>query len=370
MQNQAKKNLSFPLKVVQLAFGVIIIFVLAQMLWWIIFQQNYVRSITALMLDQWQLEAELANIATTSLNDKEKLLTEKGLSHLLIYKGNIIVNPHAISNFENQQQKYIRMFKYEGPVFVAVVLFGLLIIYQSLQAERELKRRQENFLDAISHEFNTPIATLKLLVQTLQRQSPSPEKRKDYLIKMALELQRLEFTSEQVLASARLKHSLETPKLTAHDLNEVVKNIVNEASASLETRGASLNIHYADYPLPVSIDPQAFSVVLTNLLENALKYSTNAHKPITVSLEDDNYLVKVHVEDKGIGINPQDAKHIFKKFYRAGNELTREFKGVGLGLYLVKSISEAMNGWVKCEPLPQGTRFTIIFPKRIITKEI
>ncbi len=358
----------FPQVIVYLAFGGIIIFVLAQVLWWIIFQQRYVHSVTLLTLNQWQLEADLANIASTSTNTKEKLLAEKELTHLILHKDNIIVNPQAISHFEKQQQKHIRMFKYEGPVFVTVVLLGLLIIYQNLQAERELKRRQENFLSAISHEFNTPIATLKLLVQTLKRHNLSSEKSSDYLEKMVLELKRLEVTSEQVLASARLEHSLEVPKLTTHDLNRVVRNLINKVRASLEARGASLDLHYTTYPLLVSIDPQAFSLILTNLLENALKYSVSPEKPIKVRLEDDNYLIKVHVEDEGIGINPKDIKHIFEKFYRAGNELTREFKGVGLGLYLVKSISEAMNGWVKCEPLQKGTRFTVVFPRVISAK--
>ncbi len=365
MQNQITKALHFPKKIVQLTFGVIIIFVLAQVLWWIIFQQRYVQFMTTLIFEQWQLEANLANATTASVNDKKKLLTEKELTHLVLQDDNIIVDPRAISDFENQQQKYVRMFKYEGPVFVIIVLCGLLIIYQSLQAERELKRRQENFLNAISHEFNTPIASLKLLTQTLQRHDFNFEKRKDYLIKMLQELKRLENTSEQVLASAKLEHYLTTPKLAAYDLNQVVRDVMEEVRAGLEARGASLSLQYTTFPLPVSIDPQSFRLVLTNLLDNAVKYSNSNEKPISVSLEADKYLVKVHVEDKGIGVSAKDAKRIFKKFYRAGNELTREFKGVGLGLHLVKSISEAMNGWVKCEPLEKGTRFTLVFPKRV-----
>ena len=206
------------------------------------------------------------------------------------------------------------MFKYEGSFFVAVVLFGLLIIYQSLQAERELKRRQENFLNAISHEFNTPIATLRLLTQTLQKHNFSLEKRKDYFVKMLQELKRLEATSEQVLATAQLEHYLAAPKLTPHDLNEVVRNVLEEVGAGLEARGATLNLQCTTYPLPVSINPQSFRLILTNLLDNALKYSNGPEKPISVNLEADKYLVKVHVEDKGIGISSKDAKHIFKSF--------------------------------------------------------
>lgn len=352
--------------VVRVAFGVIIAVVLAQVLWWIIFQHRYVHMVTTNTIKDWQREVDLINTLPLSIASKKQLLEANKLSHITFKENKMLIQPQAIEELEKQQQRYIRMFKYESIVFVVGILLGLFIIYQNLQTERELKRRQENFLNAISHEFNTPIATLKLLIQTVQQRNLSTEKQNDYLAKMVKELSRLENTSEQILASARLEQ-FPYHQLTTVDLNNLVKQIINDIKTSLVARGANLNLNYTSSPLTVAINPDAFKLVITNLLDNALKYSVGKEKIITVRLEETQYLAKIHIEDQGIGINPKEIKNIFKKFYRAGNELTREFKGVGLGLYLVKSISEAMNGWVKCESLAQGTRFTVVFPKQIET---
>ena len=86
-------------------------------------------------------------------------------------------------------------------------------------------------------------------------------------------------------------------------------------------------------------------------------------------VEAKRHVAVVHVEDEGIGLDPKEVRRVFDKFYRVGNELTRESTGVGLGLHLVKSLSEAMNGWVRCEsPNPttgRGCRFSVVFPKRV-----
>ena len=93
MQSQIPKTLSFPQRIVQLAFGVIIVFVLAQVLWWLVFGQRYLHSVTMNTLDQWQLEADLANAASTSIENKEKLLVEKELTHLVLENNNIVLTP-------------------------------------------------------------------------------------------------------------------------------------------------------------------------------------------------------------------------------------------------------------------------------------
>jgi signal transduction histidine kinase len=117
--------------------------------------------------------------------------------------------------------------------------------------------------------------------------------------------------------------------------------------------------------LPISIDESAFGIVLSNLLDNAVKYSPNDVKPITIKLGSNRNQAFVFVEDQGVGIDPGEVPHIFDQFYRVGSELTRVARGLGLGLYLVKSITELMGGRVQCEPLSQGTRFTVSFPMKI-----
>ncbi len=355
----------------RIAFGVIIVFVLAQVLWWIIFQARLINSNTEETLSHWQRDASTANSLLLLAPGNENLIRQLQESYpqLLFDNQQFVVDNRAVIELEQQQRGYIRMFAFEGPFFVLVVLFGLYIIALSLRTERELKRRQQNFLSAISHEFRTPIGTLRLLIETALYRSLSPEKQRDYLQRMDRELTRLETTSEQVLASARLEQTGTSPQLTATELNREVREIVQRSKPGLEARGVSLLVDYSPESLPVSLEPSAFNIVINNLLDNAVKYSPEDNKPIRLHLETRGHLVMLHVEDQGVGISESEAKNIFDKFYRVGSEMTRDSTGVGLGLYLVKSITEAMNGWVKYEALDKeqgrGSRFTVILPRRL-----
>ncbi|MEZ4631992.1 MAG: HAMP domain-containing sensor histidine kinase [Deinococcales bacterium] len=345
----------------RIAFSVIILFVLAQVFWWVMFQQIYVRRVTNMLLESWQLDL-------VSANDLLSQGVEAG--HLvqrypkLRFNGETFeLSATQVDQFIAEQRRHLRMFMWEGGFFVLAVLFGLWVIYLSLKTERLLKKQQQNFLSAITHEFKTPIATLKLLIQSAQKRQLSLEKQQDYWQKMALELSRLEASSEQVLAAARLEHS--PPNLQTTDLLNLIQDLSDKAKNSLEARGAKLELNLPKTPLKpfnVMVNPDAFALVLNNLFDNAIKYSPQMPKPIRLKLSQDDYLVRIDVEDEGIGIDKKEVKKVFEKFYRSGNELTRQSKGVGLGLHLVKSTIEAMNGWVRCEPLAKGSRFSIMLP--------
>jgi signal transduction histidine kinase len=357
------------------AFIVIILFVVAQVVWWIVFTERFVSDYRDATLQQWQRDAQLANALLQVSPNPALFETVKGeYPHLSFNETTnaFEVNKETTRAFTGEQNGYIRMFAYEGPFFVIVILAGLYVIGRSLKAEREMKRRQQNFLSAITHEFKTPMSTLRLLIETALFRPLSPEKQKSYLEKMSSELTRLEQTSEHVLAAARLEHSESAPVLESLELNSVVQGIIGKARSGLEARGVVLSVDYSPEILPVSLDANAFSVVLNNLLDNAVKYSPNVPKVVKVRLERQNDLVQLHVDDEGIGIPDKELSHVFERFYRVGNEMTRESKGVGLGLHLVKTVTEAMNGWVRVEKNPtaeRGTRFTIVFPRRVLVTQ-
>ncbi|HEX7021388.1 MAG TPA: HAMP domain-containing sensor histidine kinase [Trueperaceae bacterium] len=351
----------------RIAFGVVIAFVLAQVLWWIIFQYHYIQGVTADTLAAWQQQATLASNLLARAPTDTGLIDELHAAHpnLVLQGERFVPDPEAVQAFTRRQRGYIRMVAFEGPFFVLVVLSGLMIIAASLRTERGLKRRQQNFLSAITHEFRTPIGTLRLLIETALYRKPDPEKTRSYLQRMERELARLEATSEQVLASARLEQAESPPALEPVDLAGVVGKLLGELRPGLEARGARLMVELGTQPLPVSLDPSAFGIVLSNLLDNAVKYSEGPEKPVRVRLEAADHLVLLHVEDEGAGVAETEIRHLFDRFYRVGSEMTRESTGVGLGLYLVKSITEAMNGWVRCESLERGTRFSVVLPRRV-----
>lgn len=358
-------NVSKLRRATQVAFVVIIVFVLSQVVWWIVFQHNYIARMTEMTLNAWQRDA--AFVASLAVEDRQRALEQ--FPYLHIDNGQVSVDPEAAQAFRDQQQGYLRMFAFEGPFFVLVVLSGLFIIHRNLQAERELKALQQNFLNAISHEFKTPLSSLKLLLETALYRALDPtfdpEKTRKYLTRMQGELARLETTSEQVLAAARLERPDIAKSLAPMDFAETVTTIVNRLKPGLEARGAKVTLEPSPYRLTVPLDEAALSLVISNLLDNAVKYSPGAVKPITVRIRAEKHHAVLEVDDAGIGITESECSRIFDKFYRVGNEMTRQSKGIGLGLYLVQTTVEAMNGWVRCMPLSKGSRFSIMLPKHI-----
>ena len=350
----------------RIAFTVIILFVLAQVGWWVIFQQRYLADVSAYRLEDWQRDRATANEALAAGAVTASDLLERYPHLALGDDGRMIVDPQVQADFLARQRGYLRMFAFEVPFFVLTVLVSLVFIAASLRNERELKRRQQNFMSAVTHEFKTPLSTLRLLVETAQMRPLTAEKSRDYLQRMAAEIARLEQTSEQVLASARLEQSPQPQALAPHDLAALVREQVARMRQGLEARGARIELELPERPVPVSLDEDAFAVVLGNLLDNAVKYTPAKVKPVVVRLERERDLALLHVEDRGVGVAEAERRHIFERFYRAGDEMTREAPGMGLGLHLVRSTVEAMNGWVRCENREEGggTRFTVVLPLR------
>lgn len=354
----------------RVAFTVIVVFVLAQVTWWIMVQGRLANELRDTTLAAWEHDALTAN-ALLQVDPAAEAVLLARYAHLrpVTLDGAIRLelDPAARAEVEQRSAATRRMLAFEGPFFALVILGLLLFIAGSLRAERELKRRQTNFLGAVTHEFKTPISTLRLLVQTLRLRALGLERQQDYLRRMEGEIDRLERTSEQVLASARLEQASEPPALAAAELNHVVQGLIGRLRPGLELRGAQLRVHYSPEPLPVALDADAFAIALSNLLDNAVKYTPAGLKPVTATLARDGDLVCLHIDDEGVGLAPGERTRVFERFYRTGDEMRRESAGVGLGLALVKSTVEAMRGWVKVadNPAGRGTRFTVVLPRRV-----
>ena len=357
----------------RLAFVVIVLFLLAQVAWWIIFQQRYIARVTGETVVSWERDAATATqLYAARPGTAVRGGLEADYPHLRFENGRFAVDPADLQRFRAEQTGHLRMFAFEGPFYALVILAGLYVIGLSLRAERDLKQRQQNFLNAVSHEFKTPLSTLRLLVETSLYRPLSADKGRDYLNRMEREVGRLEGMSEQILAAARLEHA-PTVALAPTDLNAAVRGTVEGLRGALEARGARLTVSYTPDALPVSLDEAAFGIVLGNLLDNAVKYSPgekNGDKIIRVRLEAERHLAVLHVEDAGVGLSAGEKARVFTPFYRVGDELTRAAPGVGLGLHLVRSMTEAMNGWVRVDtPLEpatgRGTRFSVVLPRRL-----
>jgi signal transduction histidine kinase len=354
----------------RLAFTVIVVFVVAQAVWWVVFQRSYIQDVSATRLDEWRATAASAQAALeASGGDPAVRAAQLELHPALTFRdGRFTVDPEVRDAFLADQRGYLRMLTWEGPFFVVVILSMLALIGRSLREERELKRSHQNFLSAVTHEFKTPLATLRLLVETAQIRDLDGDRRREYLARMAGEVDRLERTSEQVLAAARLEQGPLPARLEPRDLGEVAARMVSAHRPGMEARGARLRLARDDGPLPVSLDEDAFALVLGNLLDNAAKYAPEGRREVTVRLEGRGDVVQMHVDDHGIGVPESERERIFERFHRSGDESTRRAPGTGLGLHLVRSTVEAMNGWVRVEDNPEGvgSRFTVTLPRRVV----
>jgi len=146
-----------------------------------------------------------------------------------------------------------------------------------------------------------------------------------------------------------------------------VTRVVETYQTALDARGAQVVIDRCAQPIRVLLNDEAFGIALRNLLENAAKYSPTDAAAITVKIERDAGIARVHVDDQGPGVAVEERPRIFDRFYRAGNEMTRSTAGVGLGLHLVRGMIEAMHGWVTVSDALAGTgaRFTLHLPIRV-----
>lgn len=349
----------------RVAFVVIIAFVTAQMAWWIYFQVQFVNQVSNATIAGLQREARTLNALLQEGASEQVRALLADQPHLLLNAAGteVSVDESALAEYRAEHRSVVRMFAFEGPFFVLVVMLGLFIIARNLRLERDLKRRQSNFLDAIGHEYKTPISTLRLLIETMQLRNVKPEKLQEYLRSMSAEVDRLEHTGQQVLATARLEAGTPMGGREQRDLSDMVDEVMARSASVLEARGAELELQLHAEALPVLATYDEITVILENLLDNAIKYTPEPVKSIGVRVDRAGRWARLSVEDNGTGIPENERANVTERFYRVGNELTRTATGVGLGLYLVRRAVEALGGTLQLlDGSEGGTLVTVLLP--------
>ncbi|MBL4624302.1 MAG: HAMP domain-containing histidine kinase [Flavobacteriales bacterium] len=242
----------------------------------------------------------------------------------------------------------------EGVVFLLLILIGAIYILRSFRREIQLARRQQNFLLSITHELKTPISTIKLYLQTLLKRDLDEAKKKEAVDTMLRENERLNSLVSKMLLAAKMDDS--NFKLSKEKVN--LSTLVVELVQGQSYENATIETDIAE-GISVSIDTESIDTVLTNLIDNAVKYGSSK---VVVSLKQTDNQTTLAVTDNGQGIVEAERVKIFQRFYRAGNEDTRKTKGTGLGLYIVKTLVEMHGGVISVSNnSPKGSIFTIQF---------
>ena len=248
----------------------------------------------------------------------------------------------------------------EGSVFLVLLLLALWITFRTLRQEIHLARQQRDFLMAASHELRTPIAALKLHLQTLDRPGLDQQRREMLARSTRTDVERLHQLTERILLASRLEEKNAAPLWSDVDVAAETAQVIAAARTSYG-QGHQITARLPERLL-MRTDATSFRSVLLNLLENACKYAP-AGTSVHVEIEHGERAVVLRVSDAGPGIPAADRARIFDKFFRSGSEETRNTKGTGLGLFIVRRTMESLGGQVEYRPVhPHGSTFAATFP--------
>jgi|ERR1051326_2703340 signal transduction histidine kinase len=310
-------------------FYILVAYVLLQFGWW-----------SYLLIEQNKEIYELKSEINLLHHEDPQLVIEKG------------------NELEKKLHAKWMMIAGEGMVFLILLVIAFLRVRNTFKKEAELAERQKNFLLSVTHELKSPIASTKLAIETVLKRELEKEKQKEILSNAIRDTDRLNVLVENILLASRM----EGTAFELHKENVNLSEYVEEGmKQTVQTFNPKQKIALDIQPnVSFSIDKTIFPSIILNLFENAVKYSPE-NSMIKISLKEQGNGVILSVADQGIGISSAEKENIFKKFYRIGSEETRKTKGTGLGLYIVKYLTEKHGGEILVrDNTPRGSIFEVI----------
>ncbi len=254
-----------------------------------------------------------------------------------------------------------------GIIFFALIITGLTL--NTIFLLREIRRNEQHdaFLNAVTYELKTPIASIKLYLDTLLSRELEPEKRREFYEIMRADNERLLATVQQVLQASRTREKGRRLDLDELDLGELLTESAEILRSRHHLDENAVRVTLPKEPVLIMGDVRELQTVFTNLLDNAVKYSPDEVRVSIRLVAGPARYADVFIKDQGIGIARGDLKRVFKRFYRSSNtRLAPAVKGTGLGLSIVRAIVEKHGGRVKAESRGEdrGTTFHVRLPKQ------
>lgn len=316
----------------------LIIYVLAASIWWSFLLLNQDSQLTA---------AKIENIRLQEVRYGK--LSEAEFQQTKIFK-----------DLNLESQKHRKMIYGEGAVFFIVLIIGMWFLNRGFRKEVALARQQRNFLLSITHELKSPIASIKLALDTFMKRPNLKPEQIQMLTKGALtETERLHNLVNNILLAARIENSFQ---ILPEQLS--IEQLIHDNLRQVRTKFPNVRFDFQTIgKIPtLEVDRLGLNSVVVNLLENAVKYSPTGDE-VKIKLYKEGTNIVFEVADKGVGITDENKTKVFEKFYRVGNEDTRKTKGTGLGLYIVKTMLQAHQGNVTIlDNQPRGTIFKVALP--------
>ncbi|NNF36194.1 MAG: HAMP domain-containing histidine kinase [Saprospiraceae bacterium] len=319
----------------------IIIYMLLALLWWalLLFQKN--SALTTQRLKVLQIESNLKY----QVNNYDI--------------GTLESYDNIISKHKRQQMMIIG----EGLVFGISLIIGITLINRAHLQEIANNLRQKNFLLSITHELKSPLASIGLIFETLKRRSLKSDQIKELAESGLSENKRLESQINNMLFATRLEEAYKF-NFEEIDLNKMIAGISNHFNSIHQHEIIKLDL--PGHPIFIQADVEGIRSVLVNIIDNAIKY--NIQKPlIHLKVNQGEHSTEISIKDNGIGIPNAELEKVTDKFYRVGSEETRNTKGTGLGLFIVKKIIDAHSGRIAFySTVDVGTKVLITIPNKRI----
>lgn len=243
-----------------------------------------------------------------------------------------------LSDIRAEATSFHYMIHGEAIVFAIALILGIFYLYRLYKKEISVASQQKNFLLSVTHELNSPLTSIKLVFETLKRRALGKEQVEQLSSNGLQETIRLESLVDKLLFGAKLESSYSF-HMEETDLNKFLDNIVLRYQKQFTDYTFTLDTNTS---IISKIDREAITIMINNLIENAIKYSPKQTE-ISIRLGEKNGKALVSVSDQGIGVTKKDAPYIFDQFYRSGSEETRTTKGTGIGLYISQQIAKAHN---------------------------
>ena len=251
-----------------------------------------------------------------------------------------------------------------GSIFFLVIIAGVVI--NTIFLVREIRRNEQHdsFINAVTHELKTPVASIRLYLQTLQSRELDDDKRREFYRIMLEDSDRLLHTIDQVLRASATGSLLRRSARVPLDLGQIARECVELARTRFHLGPEALE--YVEHTRQAMVlgDSEELKAAVWNLLDNAVKYSQGDPRIVVEVDEVHNNRVAVRVTDNGVGISPAELKRIFKRFYRIPASVAVRTKGSGLGLFIVRSVARKHGGraFAQSAGQGQGSTFTLLLP--------
>ena len=257
-----------------------------------------------------------------------------------------------------------------GIVSLAVVMCVVVLFSVSLVGEILEGRRQQTFIDSVTHELKSPLASIRLCLDTLERKGLSDIQRMELRRMMRTDVERLSVFVDDILEASRIAHGRHAQMWSVVDLTRLLDEAIAQIRARYSLDAGNIQLS-APPQVEISTDPTAMDTILKNVLDNAVKYSPSPPRVEVTMRQLDSGLLEISVRDHGIGVERSQLKRIFKRFHRVPSDAVNERSGTGLGLYVVARLLRNLGGSIRAESagLDQGTTFHIRLPSGVSTVE-